>query len=262
MKKHLFLYPFFFLLTFPFCNAQKNVSTFEIAAPQLQATKKIWLYLPENYTTSTKKYPVLYLHDAQNLFDANTSYAGEWRIDETLDSLKAEIIVVGIVHGNEKRIDELTPFKNEAYGGGGAGAYLDFIVTTLKPHIDSTFRSKTGKYHTAIGGSSLGGLVSYYAALHYPKVFGKAMVFSPSFWFSPEVYELTEKTRSIKTKFYFMCGDNESETMVNEMDKMVDLVNEKRCSCEHLTKKVVVAGGKHNEKLWASAFVKAYLWLF
>ena len=119
MKKHLFLYPLFFLLTFPFCNAQKNVSTFVIEAPQLQSTKKIWLYLPENYNATTKKYPVLYLHDAQNLFDASTSYAGEWRIDETLDSLKAEIIVVGIAHGNEKRIDELTPFKHEEYGGGG-----------------------------------------------------------------------------------------------------------------------------------------------
>lgn len=262
MKKHLFLYPLFFLLTFPFCNAQKNVSTFVIEAPQLQSSKKIWLYLPENYNATTKKYPVLYLHDAQNLFDASTSYAGEWRIDETLDSLKADIIVVGIAHGNEKRIDELTPFKHEEYGGGGAASYLDFIVNTLKPRIDSTYRTKTGKYNTAIGGSSLGGLVSYYAALQYPKVFGKAMVFSPSFWFNPALYVQTEELKTLKTKLYFMCGDAESETMVSDMNKMVDLVNDKRCSCEHLTKKVVVIGGKHNEKLWAREFAKAYLWLF
>ena len=72
------------------------------------------------------------MHDAQNLFDAKTSFAGEWNVDETLDSLNAEVIVVGIEHGNEKRLDELTPFKNEKYGGGNGDKYLDFIVTTLK----------------------------------------------------------------------------------------------------------------------------------
>ena len=139
MKKHLFLFPFFFLLTFTVCNAQKNVSTFTIEAPQLQTSKKIWLYLPENYATSTKKFPVIYMHDGQNLFDVKTAYAGEWQIDETLDSLKAEVIVVGIEHGNEKRIDELTPFKNEQYGGGNTNNYLDFIVSNLKPYIDATY---------------------------------------------------------------------------------------------------------------------------
>ena len=262
MKKHLFLFPFFFLLTFTVCNAQKNVSTFTIEAPQLQTSKKIWLYLPENYATSTKKFPVIYMHDGQNLFDAKTAYAGEWQIDETLDSLKAEVIVVGIEHGNEKRIDELTPFKNEQSGGGNANNYLDFIVSNLKPYIDATYRTKTGTYNTAIGGSSLGGLVSYYAALKYPKVFGKAIVFSPAFWINPEMYTLSENTKKLKSKLYFMCGDNESETMVADMERMIDLVNTKRCSCLHLTRTKVVPDGKHNEKLWSKEFAKAYLWLF
>ena len=262
MKKHLFLFPLFFLLTFTVCNAQKNVSTFMIEAPQLQTSKKIWLYLPENYATSTKKFPVIYMHDGQNLFDAKTAYAGEWQIDETLDSLKAEVIVVGIEHGNEKRIDELTPFKNEKYGGGNANNYLDFIVLNLKPYIDATYRTKTGKYNTAIGGSSLGGLVSYYAALKYPKVFGKAIVFSPAFWINPEMYTLTENTKKMKSKLYFMYGDNEDETMVADMERMIDLVNTTRCSCLHLTRTKVVPEGKHNEKLWSKEFAKAYLWLF
>ena len=262
MKKHLFLFPLFFLLTFTVCNAQKNVSTFMIEAPQLQTSKKIWLYLHENYATSTKKFPVIYMHDGQNLFDAKTAYAGEWQIDETLDSLKAEVIVVGIEHGNEKRIDELTPFKNEKYGGGNANNYLDFIVLNLKPYIDATYRTKTGKYNTAIGGSSLGGLVSYYAALKYPKVFGKAIVFSPAFWINPEMYTLTENTKKMKSKLYFMYGDNEDETMVADMERMIDLVNTTRCSCLHLTRTKVVPEGKHNEKLWSKEFAKAYLWLF
>jgi predicted alpha/beta superfamily hydrolase len=262
MKKHLLLFLSIYLLTLTFCFAQKNVSTFMIEAPQLQIQKKIWVYLPINYAASSKKFPVIYLHDAQNLFDAKTSYSGEWKIDETLDSLKAEVIVIGIEHGNEKRIDELTPYKNEKYGGGTADLYLDFIVSNLKPHIDATFRTKTGKMNTAIGGSSLGGLVSYYAALKYPKIFGKAMVFSPAFWINPELYLLTENTKKLRTKLYFMCGDAESENMVADMEKMIDLVKKTRCSCLHLTKSRIVTNGKHNENLWAKEFAKAYLWLF
>ena len=262
MKKHYLLFSVFFLLTY-FCGwSQGKVTTFTIEAPQLQTSKKIWLYLPHNYNASEKKYPVIYMHDAQNLFDDKTAFASEWHVDETLDSLKAEVIIVGIEHGNEKRMDELTPYPNEKYGGGKADAYLDFIVTTLKPHIDLNYRTKTNKMNTAIAGSSLGGLVSYYAILKYPKVFGKAAVFSPSFWFNNTIYTLTENTKNLKTKLYFMCGDNEGETTVTDMDKMVDLVNGKRCTCMHLTKKVVITGGKHNEKLWAKEFGKAYLWLF
>ena len=262
MKKHYLLFSVFFLLTYVCGWSQGKVTTFTIEAPQLQTSKKIWLYLPHNYNVSEKKYPVIYMHDAQNLFDDKTAFAGEWHVDETLDSLNAEVIIVGIEHGNEKRMDELTPYPNEKYGGGKADAYLDFIVTTLKPHIDANYRTKVGKMNTAIAGSSLGGLVSYYAILKYPKVFGKAAVFSPSFWFNNTIYTLTENTKNLKTKLYFMCGDNEGETTVTDMDKMVDLVNDKRCTCMHLTKKVVIAGGKHNEKLWAKEFGKAYLWLF
>ena len=118
-------------------------STFEIDAPQLNCKRKIWIYLPLDYDKSTKKYPVIYMHDGQNLFDAKTSYAGEWNVDETLDSIKAKVIVVGIENGGDKRMDELTPFKNEKHGGGNADKYLDFLVKTLKPHIDKNYRTKT-----------------------------------------------------------------------------------------------------------------------
>lgn len=262
MKKQFFQFLPLFLLTYFYGLSQGRVTTFSLEAPQLQTSKKIWLYLPQDYDTSKKKYLVIYMHDAQNLFDDKTAFAGEWRIDETLDSLKANVIIVGIEHGNEKRLEELTPFPNEKYGGGKADVYLDFIVNTLKPFIDLNYRTKSGKMNTAIAGSSLGGLVSYYAVLKYPNIFGKAAIFSPSFWFNNSIYTLTENTKNLKTKLYFMCGDNEGETTVADMDKMVDLVNDKRCTCMHLTKKVVIAGGKHNEKLWSKEFGKAYLWLF
>ena len=241
--------------------ASKQVSTFTIEAPQLQTTKKIWMYVPENYLTSKKKFSVIYMHDAQNLFDTKTSYSGEWNVDEKLDSLKAQVIIVGIEHGNTKRIDELTPFKNEKYGGGKADSYLEFIVKTLKPQIDATFRTKTKKRNTIIMGSSLGGLTSYYAVLKYPKVFGKAGVFSPSFWFTKDIYNLTENSKKIKSKIYFLCGDTESDDMVADLNRIEYLLNSNRCYCLNLNEKKIVKGGQHNEKLWRDNFIKAVLWL-
>jgi predicted alpha/beta superfamily hydrolase len=241
----------------------KQVSNFSLEAPQLHTTKKIWLYLPIGYNTSTQKYPVIYMHDAQNLFDASTSYAGEWNVDETLDSINAKVIVVGI-ETNDKRMEELTPFKNKKYGGGKADDYLDFIVNTLKPKIDATYRTKTSAKNTAIFGSSLGGLVSFYAALKYPKVFGKVGCFSPSFWFGrKELNDLMEETKDFDAKVYFLCGDDERDAdVIPDMKNVEDWVNTKRCECKKLNKEVIVKGGQHNEKLWRESFKKAYLWLF
>lgn len=256
-----------FILFIPKVWGQKRYTSFEISAPSLNTTKKIWVYLPLEYEKSNKKYPVLYMHDAQNLFDAKTSYAGEWKVEETLDSLKADVIVIGIEHGNDKRMDELTPFKNEKYGGGKADAYLDFIVSTLKPYADSTYRTKTSKKHTGIMGSSLGGLVSFYAVLKYPDVFGKAGVFSPSFWFSEEIYAIAKQAKKSKAKLYFLCGDSEGDEtdrplMVNDMNRMIEIISNNRCDCLNLTKSEVVKGGQHNEKLWAKNFGNAFQWLF
>ncbi|MFC7773398.1 alpha/beta hydrolase [Flavobacterium sp. GCM10027622] len=236
--------------------ASKQVSTFIIEALQLKKTKKIWVYLPENYHSTTKKYPVIYLNDAQNLFDTKTSFSGEWKIDETLDSLKAEVIVIGIEHGNEKRIDELTPYANEKYGGGKADEYLDFIVKQLKPHIDKTYRTKTSSKHTTIGGSSLGGLFSLYALLKHPDIFQKGIIFSPAFWINPEMYPLVQKS-NLKARMYFLCGDKESEDMVTDMQKMINVLPK---NCTIASK--IIKDGQHNEKLWREAFAKAYLWLY
>lgn len=239
--------------------ASKNVSTFTITAPELSTQKKIWVYLPEGYESSRKKYPVIYMHDAQNLFDKSTAYIGEWRADETLDSLHAQVIVIGIEHGNEKRIDELTPYKNVKYGGGNADAYLSFIVHTLKPHIDSLYRTKQDRKHTTIFGSSLGGLVSFYAVLKYPEVFGKAGIFSPSLWYTDDIYTLAKGTKKIKAKLYFMCGDDEDKDMVPDMQRMEEIIAPIACK-KCLTKKII-PGGKHNEALWAKQFPEAFLWL-
>ena len=117
------------------------------------------------------------MHDGQNLFDKNTSGYGEWKVDEALDKLYREkglkLIVVGIDHGGSERLNEYSPFKNEKYGGGKGDAYLDFVVNTLKPYIDSNYRTLSDKKNTGIMGSSMGGLISHYAALKFPKFLEK-----------------------------------------------------------------------------------------
>lgn len=237
----------------------KNVSTFTINAPQLQTEKKIWVYLPEDYNSTTEKYPVLYMQDGQNLFTGTTAYSGELRIDEQLNKLQAKTIVIGIEHGGDKRIDELSPYVHEKFGGGNADNYLDFLVNTLKIYVDLNYRTKTDRESTTIFGSSVGGLVSFYAVLKYPKVFGKAGIFSPSFWFSEEIYDLVHNTPKLDARLYFMAGDHESNEMVSDMDRMIELVLNKMNKKK--VHKKIVHNGRHNETLWANEFAAAYLWL-
>jgi alpha-glucosidase len=203
------------------------------------------------------------MHDAQNLFDTKTSYAGEWQIDEYLDTSHTnQSIVIGIEHGNAKRIDELTPFKNEKYGGGNGNNYLLFIKNTLKPFIDKNYRTLTNSSNTTIFGSSLGGLISFYAAIKYPYTFGKAGVFSPAFWINPEVFEEVKSAKIPKsTKFYFLAGTAESETMISDIADMTKLLSEKYIPKEHI-KTEIIKDGEHNELLWSTYFGQAYNWLY
>ena len=207
-------------------------------------------------------YPVFYMHDAQNLFDAKTSYVGEWKVDEYLNSIsKNEVIVIGIEHGNEKRIEELTPFPNKKYGGGNGDNYLLFIKNTLKPHIDISYRTKPEAKYTTIIGSSLGGLISYYAALKYPNTFGKAGVFSPSFWFSDKIIDFTQNTNlETHTKLYFLIGSDEGKEVISDMENIISLLIQKGFPKDQL-KKEVINGGKHNEAFWSSYFPSAHQWL-
>lgn len=252
----------FFTHIYSQSTASQQVTKFDIEAPQLNTIKTIWVYLPKSYQTSNKSYPTIYMHDAQNLFDKELSYAGEWQVDEYLDSIsEKESIVIGIEHGNEKRIDELTPFKHIKYGGGNGDAYLSFIRFTLKPHIDTSFRTLKEKEHTTICGSSLGGLISFYAMLKYPDTFSNGGIFSPSFWFSEAIYNLVKETTISKSsRFYFLVGTDESEDMVSNQKKMIDLLLKKGVNSQNIKLKIV-EGGKHNEALWAKNFPEAYQWL-
>ena len=273
MKKSFALL-LFFCAIFTLAQERKHTATenvkiisekFEI--PQLKTTRRIWIYLPKDYETSHKKYEVMYLQDAQNLFDDATSYAGEWQVDETLNKIFEKtgksLIVVGIDNGGEKRIEELSPYKNAKYGGGNGDNYVKFIVETLKPFIDKNYRTKPQRKYTTIGGSSLGSLISVYAAVKYPETFGKVLAFSSAFWFNAK--EMNEFISSSKVnlkqqKYYFIQGKHEDEDMEEQTNRVIENLKSKNVKSQNIFLKID-EDGKHNEMYWRREFEGAVLWL-
>lgn len=249
--------------------AARNVSIIkkEFVIPNLNTiSHKVWVYLPPNYNGTSKKFPVIYMHDGQNLFDNATSYIGEWGVDEILNDLYKKtgkgFIVVGIENGQAERINEYTPWKNEKYGGGKGAVYIDFIVHTLKPYIDGTYRTKPQQKYTGLMGSSLGGLISYYGGLKYPTVFGKIGALSTSFWFSNKVEDFTKEHGKIKkVKLFLLVGGKEGEDMVSGTNKMKKLLQETGFKNKNLKKKINPEG-KHNEAFWKSEFLEVISWLY
>jgi len=242
--------------------------------PQLNRGRKVWLYLPPDYYTSNASYPVVYMHDGQNLFDKKTAYSGEWNADETMNRLfrdkKLKVIIVGIDHGGDKRLDEYSPWVNDKYGGGEGDQYLEFITNTLKPFIDTNYNTLTDKENTAIIGSSMGGLISHYAGLKYPNIFGKIGVYSPAFWFAPEIKEYSRLHGSISdSKIYFLAGGSEGANVqfaeindtVNDMAQVVEILKNQGYTSENIVSKIVPKG-KHNEDLWRTNLEETILWLF
>ena len=249
--------------------AASNVSLLkkEFVIPNLNnISHKIWIYLPPDYDKTSKKYPVIYMHDAQNLFDAATSYAGEWEVDETLNKLYEKtgkgFIVVGIENGGEERLNEYTPWKNEKYGGGKGKIYADFIVNTLKPYIDSNYRTKKQQKHTGLIGSSLGGLISYYGGLEYPKTFGKIGALSTSFWYSEKVVDFTKEKGNIKNvKLFLLVGGKEGDDTDKDTQNMEKLLLKTGFKPKNLKTKINPEG-KHNEAFWKSEFSAIISWLY
>jgi predicted alpha/beta superfamily hydrolase len=236
--------------------------------PQLNRTRRIWMYLPPDYMTTSKKYPVLYMQDGQNLFDSATSLSGEWEIDETLDELFAEgdhgCIVVGIDNGGLHRIDEYSPWANPLYGGGGQGAaYMSFIVNTLKPHIDANYRTMPDREHTGIMGSSMGALISTYGIMEYQHVFSKVGAFSPSFWFAGNnsANHILGMGKRNNIKAYILAGGQEPAYVLQDVQKINTAMLQAGFDSSEMTIKIP-QDGQHAEWFWRREFADAYQWLF
>ncbi|MBK8952120.1 MAG: hypothetical protein IPM85_07335 [Chitinophagaceae bacterium] len=207
--------------------ASKNVRIIDTAfyIPQLKRKRTVSIYLPDNYSKTKSRFPVLYLHDGQNVFDEARSYAGEWGVDEFFDTTKLK----------------------------------SCIVETLKPYIDKRYRTKKNKASTSLAGSSMGGLISMYAVLKYPGVFGGAGVFSPPFWVGPAIFDdIKTKGKKVNSRIYFYAGKQEGETMVPYMLKAF----EQMAAVSKSKMTVVVRDeGKHNEATWRQEFTLFYKWI-
>ncbi len=248
--------------------AASNVSivTDSFYMSELDRYRRVWIYLPPDYDQTNYSYPVLYMHDGQNVFDNLTSYLGEWEVDETLNNLHSQgdtgIIVVAIDNGQNLRIDEYTPWSDSTHGGGEGTLYINFIVNELKPFIDSNYRTRPDRESTGIMGSSLGGLISTYAGIEHQDVFSKIGAFSPAYWINPEIYGhvgLTGKKENMR--FYQLAGTLEGSDYVDQMFAMEDTLHLAGFGTDEVLT-LEQSDGQHSEWFWAREFEAAYLWLF
>jgi metallo-beta-lactamase class B len=245
--------------------------------PQLGRRRRVLIYLPADYAQQpARRYPVLYLHDGQNVFDEATSFGGEWGVDETLDQLRRAgqdvtgSIVVAVDNGNEFRSDEYIPWRStepelqgQPHQGGQGGQYVDFLAQTLKPYVDAHYRTRPEAVHTGVAGSSLGGLISVYAALKYPKVFGQVGAFSPAFWVCNDSLKAYAKVHPAAptARFYFVCGPKESETMLPLMAQWRDELRAEGVPAANISFHAP-ADGEHREWFWRRESPAAYKFLF
>lgn len=242
----------------------------EFEWPQLATNRPIHVLLPYDYEqteadVNPKRYPVLYLHDGQNLFGEGVGF-GSWEVDHKMAILAArhhhDVILVSIDHGDSERIREFTLERTRA-GRGKGRHYLNFIAETLKPYINANFRTLPDPANTGIGGSSLGGLISLYGGLMFPEVFGKLLVFSPSLWISPKIYFDAIRFQAHQpVKVYVYGGEAESVYMVPNLQRFKDALLKQQYGAPidlHLS---VDPEGLHQEAHWSREFPKAVEWLF
>ena len=246
-----------------------DISRHHISSVLLQEELEVWVYLPPGYSPSDPwRYPTLYLHDGQNVFDVETSAFGvEWGVDETAERLiqegKIESLIVVAVANTPQRIALYTPFADPLEGGGGGSLYLDFLTEELKPWIDANYLTSPRAQETAVAGSSLGGLSALYLGWTRPDVFGMVAALSPSLWWSERglITRIAQDQGStLPWRIYLDMGLEESFADHDE-DGVPDLIDDLRALRAVLLSKGYglnhnlfyreVPGAAHDERSWA-----------
>lgn len=225
----------------------------EFYSIHLKNERDIIIWFPPSYQSSSKRYPVLYMHDGQNLFSPSTAYIGkDWRVDETATNLInqrkiEELIIVGIYNTSE-RLEEYNLWTEKGKN------YFQFIRKELKPYIDEQYRTKTDRNNTYVMGSSLGGLYSFQLIWYYPNIFSKAACLSNSFWVDDrKIFKEVKKDKApLKDiTLYIDCGDEEKK-LIDDSKKMIKLLKETGYVNNQNLFSHIEKGGKHSEEDWAN----------
>ncbi len=235
--------------------------------PQLDKSRKVWALLPYNYHKTNKSYPVLYLHDAQNLFDENAIF-GNWEIDKKMSILaeygRGDLIIIAIENGHGERINEYVLDADSVAKNAEGKKYVRFLADTLKPYVDSVYRTKPEREFTGIGGSSLGGLISIYSGFLYPEVYSKLMIFSPSLWVNPDYdFPVMNFRNPYDIKIYMYGGVIEGSEMTERMLEFESrMQSTDKYSVQFSFKMSINPEGRHQEFYWSQEFPRAVEWLF
>lgn len=228
----------------------------------LEPERDVLVYLPPGYDADAgRRYPVLYFHDGQNLFDPATSFipGHDWRFHRTAEELFAAravepLIIVGVYNTGAHRIDEYTQTQvSHSRVGGKADLYGRLLVEELKPLIDARYRTLTGAADTGLGGSSLGGLVSLHLGLAYPHVFGKLAVVSPAAWWDGR--EIIRRVRALSAKpplrIWLDMGTHEGRQAVRGAATLRDALVSRGFALDDDLKYFEAEGARHTEDDWA-----------
>jgi len=219
------------------------------------------VYVPQAFLDQPDRFfPVLFLHDGQNLFDPETSFikGNYWRVGETADAVIASgevepLVIVGVYNAGVGRVNQYTPVEDKRLGGGKADAYGQMIVDELRPFIARRYRTLAGRENCGMGGSSLGGLVTLYLGLRYPDVFGKLAVLSPSVWWRDRVIlgyidRLQQKTGQL---VWLDIGTREGRRALPDARALKRLLIKKGWRLGVDLEYREIEGGKHSEYAWA-----------
>jgi predicted alpha/beta superfamily hydrolase len=232
-----------------------------IHSPELDNSRDVLVYLPPSYGRQRRSYPVLYMHDGQNLFDPEMSFAGAWGVGRAMDAAARrglEAIVVGVPNMGPDRLDEYSPFLDPETGGGKGVPYLDFLARTLKPLVDRRFRTRPARDQTVIAGSSMGGLISLFGLFHHPETFGAAGVLSPSLWFAGgEIFSAINSAPFVPARIYLDIGALEGAEHVANARRMRDLLLSKGYRLGADLRWLESRSGRHDERSWGRRFARA-----